>query len=200
MLAAGQWWKHDENLAHGDHIILSDSRILFKQLPDIIASLVKSGGKPLEDFIVSLGAIIQKWKSLKESLVFKGGNLDDTMLLVDSSIESLVFFRDKFSALAVAPSAVPSIVSFYGDQVFVALFGKGPSEEAIAQLKAFCRVNQVLAAASFSSLLKWTPKHQYNKSNGKRSHSNNQNQNQNQNGNNYNGNKQGGGGAKKQRW
>ena len=161
--------------------------------------MIRSGGKALENFTVSLGAIIQKWKSLKESLKFKGGDLDDTLLLVDSSIESLTFFKDKFTALSVAPSAVPSIISFYADPIVVALYGKGPCEEATAQLRALCRVEKVLAAASFSSLLKWTPKSQFSKSNGKRSHNNNQNSNNN-NGNNQNHNGQGKHGGKKQRW
>ena len=188
------WWKHDANLAHSDHIILSDTRGLFKNLPDSIASLVKTGTKPLEEFIVSLGIIIQKWKSLKESLKFKGGNLEDTLLLVESSLDILVYFRDKFSAISVSPSAVPSIVSYYSDPILVALFGKGPSDEAIAQLKAFCKINQTLAAASFSSLLKWTPKHQFQKSGSKRPQGSN---NGGQNNGNQSGNKNAG---KKQRW
>ena len=166
-------------------------------MPDIIASLIRSGGKGLENFIVSLGAIIQKWKSLQESLKFKGGDLDDTLLLVDSSIESLTFFKDKFTALSVAPSAVPSIISFYADPIVVALYGKGPCEEATAQLRALCRVEKALAAASFSSLLKWTPKSQF-KASGKRSHNNSQNSNNNNNNQNQNGQAKHGG--KKQRW
>ena len=157
----GKWLKHDQNLAGGDACTLRESHLLFRKLPEIVAGLLKVGPKPLEDFLTNIGALVVKWGSIRDDMLYRPvrGDLGKTNRIITASLDVLTKFRENYNQISNSPSAISSLVSFYQDPVFSALYGPSQVEESVGQLKAFARNNRTLAAMSFSGLLKWKPAH-----------------------------------------
>ena len=168
--AQGQWTKHDPNLAGSDACTLRETHLLFKKLPEHLAGLIKVGPRPLEDFLTNLGALVVKWGSIRDDMLYRpvGGDVAKTNRTIEASLDVLTKFRENYNQISNSPSAISSIISFFQDPVMAALLGAAQVEESVAQLKAFSRNNRTLAAMSFSSLLKWKPAHVFRSQGNKR--------------------------------
>ena len=153
----GKWSKSHVGITPGEQVILAETRQLFASFPESLASIIRLGGnRPLGDFLIQIQSMITKFKAMKDALKFKIQVPKSTTLLIDSSLEVLVDFRDRFGPLSYNPSALSSLISFYSEGVFGALYGKEAAAEAASQLRAFGKVNRTLSSVSFSSLMKWT--------------------------------------------
>ena len=157
----GYWARNDPNITPGEAIYMAEIRQIFKSLPEVLASLVRLGGKPLNDFIVSIANLAVKFSAMKDGLVYKPNVPEATRVMIESSLSLLVCFKDKFHPLSVQPAALTSIIAYYQDAVFMTLFGRENALEAVQQFRAFSRTNRTIAACSFSSLLKWQNRSNY---------------------------------------
>ena len=154
---AGKWAKSHPGITPGEQVILAECRQLFAGFPECLASIIRLGGsRPLGDFLIQIQGMALKFQAMKDSLKFKVQVPAATELLIQSSLDLLLEFKEKFGPLAYTPSAVASIISFYSDGVFCALYGRDAASEACNQLRAFSKCNRTIASASFSSLMKWT--------------------------------------------
>ena len=157
----GYWAKNDPNITPGEAIYMAEIRQLFKSLPEVLASLVRLGGRPLNEFIVSIANLCVKFSAMKDGLVYKPNVPEATRVMIESSLSLLVDFKDKFHPLSVQPAALTSLIAYYQDGVFMTLFGRENALEAVQQFRAFSRTNRTIAACSFSSLLKWQNRSNY---------------------------------------
>ena len=165
----GYWSKADPFISPGEAVILAEVRQLWASFPEVLASIIRLGGRPLSEFVVQVAQLVTKFKAVKEGLKFKINVPETTIVMVESSLELLSSFKDRFGPLSNTPSALASIIAFYSDPVFMALFGRDAATEAANQLRAFGRVNRTLGAVCFASLLKWENRAQHRKSHGQQS-------------------------------
>ena len=154
---AGKWSKSHQGISPGELVILAECRQAFANFPQALASICRLGGAgPLGEFLILISGLVMKVKAMQDALKFKVGVPPATVLLIESTLDILTTFKDKFGPLSFTPSALASLIAFYTDGVFCALYGKEAALEAANQLRSFGKVNRTLSAVSFSSLLKWT--------------------------------------------